>query len=102
MGRNENAHRQLRRRWRTRKPWDPFCLLLAGIASLNMLVLNFPVNSGSGVKLGQAITILALHIQGPFTEEDTADNQEHRRQVQSTMLNVFSDSKITSIVEAGL
>ena len=68
----------------------------------NLLVLNFPVDSGSGVKLGQFIKISALLMQGPFTKEDKADNQEHRRQVQSAMLNVYSDSKIASFVEAGL
>ena len=68
----------------------------------NMLVINYPVNSGTGVHLGQAITISALLIQGPFTKEDKADNQEHRRQVQSAMLNVYSESKIASFVEAGL
>ena len=39
----------------------------------NMLVLNYPVNSGSGIKLGQAITMSAFLIQGPFTKEDKAD-----------------------------
>ena len=68
----------------------------------NMLVINYPVNSGSGIKLGQAITMSAFLIQGPFTKEDKADNQEHRRQVQSAMLNVYSESKIASFVEAGL
>ena len=34
----------------------------------NMLVINYPVNSGTGVHLGQAITISALLIQGPFTK----------------------------------
>ena len=70
----------------------------------NMLVINYPVNSGSGITLGKAITMSALLIQGPFTKEDKADNhwQEHRRQVQSAMLNVYSESKIASFVEAGL
>ena len=36
-GGNDNAHRQprtVRRRWRSRKTWDPLCRLLAGIARL--------------------------------------------------------------------
>jgi hypothetical protein len=68
----------------------------------NQFVLNFPVNSGSGVKLGQAITISALLIQGPFPKEDKTDHQEHRRQVQSAMLNVYSDGQIAAFVAAGL
>ena len=68
----------------------------------NQFVLKFPVNSGSGVKLGQAITISALLIQGPFPKEDKTDHQEHRRQVQSAMLNVYSDGQIAAFVAAGL
>ncbi len=68
----------------------------------NQFVLNLPVNSGSGVRLGQAITISALLIQGPFSKEDKTDHQEQRRQVQSAMLNVYSDGQICAFVESGL
>ncbi len=68
----------------------------------NQFVLNFPVNSGSGVKLGQTITISALLIQGLFPKGDKTDHQEHRRQVLSAMLNVYSDGQIAAVVAAGL
>ncbi len=80
-------------------PVEPAALVFSPASSYcradasNQFVLNFPVNSGPGVRLGQAITlaILALLIQGPFSKEDKTDHQEHRRQAQSAMLNVYSD-----------
>ena len=70
--------------------------LLAGIAGLRNLTLKYEVRHGTGVKLGPAITISALLIQGPFPTEDKADHEEHRRQVQSAMLNVLDDSRVAS------
>ena len=43
-------------------------------------------NQSVGVKLGQAITISALLIQGPFPTEEKDQHEDHRRQVQSAML----------------
>ena len=67
----------------------------------NQFVVSFPVNSGSGVRLGQAITISTLLIQGSFSKEDRTDHQDHRRQVQSAMLNVYSEVKIGTPFETG-
>ena len=53
----------------------------------NFFTKIYDVHHGTGVKLGPAITISALLIQGPFPTEDKADHEEHRRrQVQSGML----------------
>ena len=76
--------------------------LLAGIAGLRNLTLKYEVRHGTGVKLGPAMTISALLIQGPFPTEDKADAEEHRRQVQSAMLNVFDAYKVESFIEEGL
>jgi len=65
-------------------------------------VVGFPLNSGAGWKLGKAITISSLLIQGPFPKEDKDDSPEHRRHVQSAMLNVYSDGKIATFVDAGI
>ena len=54
------------------------------------------------MKLGPAITVSALLIQGPFPTEDKADADEHKRQVQSAMLNVLDDARVQSFIEEGL
>ena len=68
----------------------------------NFFTKIYEVRHGTGVKLGPAITISALLIQGPFPTEDKADHEEHRRQVQSGMLNVLDDSRVAAFIDAGL
>ncbi len=53
------------------------------------------------------IAIVATELQDASVQrldaaEDKTDHQEHRRQVESAMFNVYSDSQIGAFVEAGL
>jgi hypothetical protein len=73
-----------------------------GPGQSNFFSQKYLVNHGAGMKLGPAITVSALLIQGPFPTEDKADAEEHRRQVQSAMLNVLDDAKVKSFIEEGL
>ena len=71
----------------------------------NFFMKHFDVrNQSAGVKLGQAITISALLIQGPFPTEDKDQHEDHtsRRQVQSAMLNVLDDARLDVFIEEGL
>lgn len=73
-----------------------------GTATSNFFSQTYDNRQGTGVKLGPAITISALLIQGPFPTEDKADAEEHRRAVQSAMLNVLDDSRVESFIAEGL
>ena len=73
-----------------------------GPAQSNFFSQKYLVNPGAGMKLGPAITVSALLIQGPFPTEDKADADEHKRQVQSAMLNVLDDARVQSFIEEGL
>ena len=74
----------------------------SGSAQSNFFAQKYDVRHGTGIRFGPAITVSALLIQGPFPTEDKADAEEHRRQVQSAMLNVLDDAKVKSIIEEGL
>jgi hypothetical protein len=73
-----------------------------GSAQFNFFAQKYDVRHGTGIRFGPAITVSALLIQGPFPTEDKADAEEHRRQVQSAMLNVLDDAKVKSFIEEGL
>ena len=73
-----------------------------GPAQSNFFSQKYLVNHGAGMKLGPAITVSALLIQGPFPTEDKADADEHKRQVLSAMLNVLDDARVQSFIEEGL
>ena len=73
-----------------------------GPGQSNFFSQKYLVNHGAGMKLGPAITVSALLIQGPFPTEDKADADEHKRQVQSAMLNVLDDARVQSFIEEGL
>ena len=73
-----------------------------GPGQSNFFSQKYLVNHGAGMKLGPAITVSALLIQGPFPTEDKADADEHKRQVLSAMLNVLDDARVQSFIEEGL
>lgn len=42
----------------------------------NPFLKKFPLSSGSGMKLGAAVTVATLVIQGPYPKEDRRDNKD--------------------------
>ena len=67
----------------------------------NRFLTKYPVNAGYGVRLGSAVTIATMIIQGPYPKEDRRDSKEHLRQVLSGMLNVCGASTIAAFQELG-
>ena len=65
----------------------------------NPFVKRFPNNSGTGMKLGSAVTVATMLIQGPYPKEDRRDNKDHRRFVMSGMLNVCSAATMRTFEE---
>ena len=55
---------------------------------------KFPTNSGSGMKLGAAVTVATMVIQGPSPKEDRRDSKDHCRFIKSGMLNVCSEASM--------
>jgi hypothetical protein len=70
-------------------------------AAENPFLEKFPTSSGHGIKLGAAVTIAAMVIQGPYPREDRRYSADHLRHVMSGMLNVYSPATLASFVEMG-
>jgi hypothetical protein len=60
---------------------------------------KFPPNSGSGMKLGAAVTVATIVIQGPYPKEDRRNSKDHYRFVKSGMLNVCSPTSMRTFDE---
>jgi hypothetical protein len=67
----------------------------------NQFLEKFPTNSGNGYKLGSAITMAAMIIQGPYPKEDRRSSKDHERHVRSGMLNVCNEATLASFVAMG-
>jgi hypothetical protein len=65
----------------------------------NPFLKKFPPNWDSGMKLGAAVTVATMVIQGPYPKEDRSDSKDHYRFVKSGMLNVCSPASMRTFDE---